>query len=315
MVEGKSYTSNSTKLLKHLDKLQGMQMGFVSPVMVHIALTGICNLNCSFCCFANRNKKEQLSFEQVKKTLDSFKKLGAKGAELTGGGEPLLHPDINKIIGYAHEIGIKVGICTNGKELGRVSSENWDKVEWVRLGMYGFDQNYIPDLSVFEDKKVFVGAAYVWNDSNLDNFLDMVAFVEKNKIPTRIAVNAIKSVTDIVESMEYVESILNEIPREYAFLSDFNLKISRRNNKCFMHMIKPFVYTDGFVYVCPSAELAEENHSQVNEEFRVCSIEDIELSYSKGVSVRKHNCSFCKYSEQNELIEDILTETDHNDFA
>ena len=34
-----------------------------------------------------------------------------------------------------------------------------------------------------------------------------------------------------------------------------------------------------------------------------------------GVSRRHHGCSFCKYAYQNELIDDVVTETRHNEFA
>ena len=43
---GYSYTSNTVKLLKHMDKLQELQKGRSSPIMVHMAVTNKCNLNC-----------------------------------------------------------------------------------------------------------------------------------------------------------------------------------------------------------------------------------------------------------------------------
>jgi len=325
MIQGKSYTSNNTKLLKHLDILKGLQEGKVNPIMIHLAITNVCNLNCSFCCFKNRNKKDKLSIKQVIKVLDSFKLLGVKALEITGGGEPLLHPNINEIIDYAFSVGYKIGICSNGKDLEKVKLENWNKVEWIRLGMYGFDQDYIPKISVFKGTNVKVSGAYVW-DKNISSFLtfhQMINFVEENKIPTRIAVNAIKPVKEIEEDMQEVTKWFKTIKQDfsyvgnYAFLSDFNLKLNRRNSNCYMHLIKPFIFTDGFVYVCPSAELAEENKFNVNNEFRVCDIEHIVEFYKvpKIIYKREHICSFCKYTSQNELIEDVLTETEHNEFV
>lgn len=65
-VEGRSFSSNVTKLLKHLDKLENLQKGnSPSPIMAHISLTNACNLTCSFCCFANRDISEKLSTEKV----------------------------------------------------------------------------------------------------------------------------------------------------------------------------------------------------------------------------------------------------------
>jgi len=324
MVQGKTYTSNNIKLLKHLDTLKGIQQNNIKPIMIHLAITNVCSLNCSFCCFKNRSRKDSLSIDKIIKTLDSFKRIGVKALEITGGGEPLLHPKINEVIEYAFNLGYKIGICSNGKHLENIRSDNWDKLQWIRLGMYGFDQNYTPNLSVFLNKGVKVSAAYVWdkNTATFDKFYSMIKYAVDNKIPTRIAVNAINDLPDIEKDMETIKqwyvAIKEDIKNidEYIFISDFNLKLSRRNNNCFMHLIKPFIFTDGNVYVCPSAELAKENNFNVNDEFKLCDIDHIEEFYkSSNIICRKHSCSFCKYASQNELIDDVLTETEHNEFA
>lgn len=346
-VQGRSYTSNHVKLLKHLDKLKIIQDGGrPSPVMVHISPCNPCNLTCSFCCFANRSMKEMLTVEQMKKALDSFRYLGATGVEFTGGGEPTLHPKLNEVILYAHQLGYKIGICTNGSKLKKI--KHWDKLSWVRLGMYGFDEGYDYDLSVFEGLKIEISAAYVWdgaletsNNPNVtgewtdpkkkvlaknfykkENFMRMLEWVETNKIPTRIAFNAIKDPKIVEQDIQTIRDLITEYgkPLNYAFLSDFNFKGTRRNNHCYMHMVKPCVFTDGNVYVCPSAELAIENNYHVNDEFKICDIDGIIDFYESqvggpNVSRRHHNCSFCKYAYQNELIDDIVTETRHNEFA
>ena len=35
----------------------------------------------------------------------------------------------------------------------------------------------------------------------------------------------------------------------------------------------------------------------------------------KASTLRHHACHYCKYAMQNELVDDILTDTIHNDFA
>ena len=347
--QGRTYTSNHVKLLKHLDKLKLIQDGKrPSPVMFHMSPCNPCNLTCSFCCFANRAMKQMLTFEQMKKAIDSFAELGATGMELTGGGEPSLHPDFDKVITYAVEKGFKVGVCTNGTTLKKWSKTNtWSKLSWIRLGMYGFTEGYTYDIDVLEGLDVKISAAYVW-DQNVETsenpnvkgdwvdttakklaknlqteaqFYEMLNWVEDNKIPTRIAFNAIKPVSEVVKDIETIRTQLKKFEEDtgrtlkYAFLSDFNYKGERRNNNCYMHMVKPCVFTDGNVYVCPSAELAPENEYRVNSEFKVCDIDGIMDFYNNGPTTRTHACSFCKYAMQNELVDDILTKTEHNEFA
>lgn len=352
IVEGKSYSSNTTKLLKHLDKLKNLQEGKPpAPVMAHISLINACNLTCSFCCFANRDLKDKLPLDKVKQALISFKKIGISGIEFTGGGEPTIHPDFKEIIQYSYDLGFKLGICTNGKILGsKIKKDTIKMFTWVRLGMYGFYEGYDYDLSVFEGIDTMASAAYVWDENintsdnpnvtgdfstnpekkrlatnfqTRENFYKMLDWVEKNKIPCRIAFNAIKQVNETEKDIETIRIIIQEYEKKrnkklkYAFLSDFNFKGERRNDHCYMPMVKPFLYTDGYIYACPSAELSlENNYNYVPEsQFMVCDINNIEKYYSVPHKVRHHACEYCKYAMQNELIDDILTETEHNDFA
>ena len=344
-VQGRSFTSNSVKLLKHLDKLKNLQDGEApSPVMAHISLINACNLTCSFCCFANRDLTDRLSTERVKKALDSFKKIGVTGIEFTGGGEPTLHPDFEEIARYAKSLGFSLGLCTNGKNLGKkIKKETVSLFSWIRIGLYGLYEGYDYDLSVFDGTNCTISAAYVWDESidtssnpnitgkwedpnkkkistkfqKTENFIEMIKWVELKKIPTRIAFNAIKKVSEVEKDIEKIRGIIKDMDLKYAFLSDFNFKGERRNDHCYMHMVKPFLYTDGYIYACPSAELSLENNYNYkpDSQFMVCDIESIEEFYSKKPSLRHHACNFCKYAIQNELIDDILTETDHNHFA
>jgi MoaA/NifB/PqqE/SkfB family radical SAM enzyme len=351
-VQGRSYTSNNVKLLKHMDRLSIIQSGGrPKPVMFHMSPCNPCNLTCSFCCFANRTMKEMLTLEQMQSAIDQFAALGVLGMELTGGGEPTLHPQIDEVIEYAYNKGLKVGICTNGSRLKKV--KNWHMVSWARLGMYSWDEKkpYEYHLEVFEGLDIEISAAYVWdgatetstnpnitgewtdtklrklasNEYKEDNFKKMLAWVEENKIPCRIAFNAIKAVDLVKQDIDRIRELIAEheeknIKLKYAFLSDFNFKGERRNDHCYMHMVKPFVFTDGDVYVCPSAELSPENNYKVNDEFKISDIAGITDFFNSqvggpGVSRRHHACTFCKYAYQNELIDDVVTETRHNEFT
>ena len=349
-VQGRSYTSNHVKLLKHLDRLKIIQDGGrPKPVMFHMSPCNPCNLTCSFCCFANRSMKQMLTVEQMKKAIDQFAELGVMGMEFTGGGEPTLHPRLDEVIKYAYEKGLKIGMVTNGSKLKKI--KNWNMITWVRLGMYGFDEGYDYDLSVFDGLDVAISAAYVWDGAietstnpnvtgewtdpkkkilaknfyKEENFFRMLKWVEEKKIPTRIAFNAIKNPQETMKDIEKIRSLISDYESKndtlkHAFLSDFNFKGTRRNDHCYMHMVKPCVFTDGNVYVCPSAELAPENKYHVNDKFKICDIDGILDFYNSqvggaAVSRRNHDCSFCKYAYQNELIDDILIETKHNEFA
>lgn len=348
-VQGKTYTSNVSKLLKHLDKIKDLQDGKrPTPVMFHMSPCNPCNLTCSFCCFANRTFKEMLTFEQMKKAIDSFVALGTKGMELTGGGEPSLHPDFGRVINYAYDKGLSIGVVTNGTTLKKWHEVGgvWDKLEWIRIGMYGFYEGYKYDIDVLREyKNLEIGGAYIWdenfmtsNNPNItgkwidnnsrkiskkrqapEHFEAMLEFIEKEKIPTRIAFNSIKTSDLIIKDIETIRERIKDKDLKYAFLSDFNWKGTRKNSNCYMHNFKPFVFTDGNVYVCPCAEMSVENSYKVNDEFKICDIDGILEFYDtvqekEGIR-RHHACSYCKFAAQNELIDDALVVTRHNNFA
>jgi len=318
MIQSRTYTSNTTKLLKHLDVLKGLQNGEISPIMLQLAPTNVCNLNCSFCCYSNRDKKLELSFDQIKIALDNFHFLGTKSLEMTGGGSCELHPMINEILDYAHKIGYKIGICTNGKDLTTI--KDWGIFEWVRLNLCFDKQNYEINVNHLRKFDTRISGAYVFEytgnkEKDLKDLKTIIDFSDKEKIPTRLAVNVIQDKDLIERDLNFLRKNVNK-DLKYCFVSDFNIKTKRKNNHCYMHLIKPFIFPDGWVYSCTTIGYSVENNLNVSNEARLCKIEDI-ISYYGEIEAdyNKRNCSFCKFTKQNELIEDILTETEHNDFV
>lgn len=82
-------------------------------------------------------------------------------------------------------------------------------------------------------------------------------------------------------------------------------------------MIKPCFYTDTNVYACPSAELAYEHNSQIQEKTKVCNYDEIYSFYTskEALKPKQLDCSYCKYAKQQVLLDEILTKTEFNEFA
>jgi organic radical activating enzyme len=86
-----------------------------------------CNANCKFCITKLRDfKKAYLNL----KNLELLKKLNINKIEITGGGEPLLHKDINKIIKICSEKA-KTQLYTNGALIKKLT--NPEKLEYLCL--------------------------------------------------------------------------------------------------------------------------------------------------------------------------------------
>lgn len=86
---------------------------------VYIEITNICNLQCSFCPDSGRDR-EFMGEELFTAILDQINGL-TDYIYLHVKGEPLLHPQIERVLELCTEKGFRVNIATNGTVIGRVS--------------------------------------------------------------------------------------------------------------------------------------------------------------------------------------------------
>lgn len=101
-----AYISDS-KLIHHMDRVLGDQR----PITAEIFLTNFCNHRCDYCRF--HHGAGFINFEAFKMYVNKCLDLGVKGFILSGGGEPILNPDFNKIMEWLESNGIEYGINTN----------------------------------------------------------------------------------------------------------------------------------------------------------------------------------------------------------
>ncbi len=99
---------------------------------LYMYISGSCNLACRHCwinpTFEPDNSKGQyLKFEHIQKSVFEAKPLGLHSVKLTG-GEPMLHPEFEKIVQYLDGENVRVTIETNGtlidKKLARFLKKN-----------------------------------------------------------------------------------------------------------------------------------------------------------------------------------------------
>lgn len=92
------------------------------PLMVVLSMTYVCNAKCPQCPYTQSNIRETykdalfMSPDIFKKIADECGKYGSY-MRLSGGGEPLLHPQMLDLIEYAKQAGARVGLITNGSLL------------------------------------------------------------------------------------------------------------------------------------------------------------------------------------------------------
>lgn len=128
------------KAFKFPDRLEALRMGMVAgPVHVQLILSDLCNQDCGFCAFrdssrglfaegGNHNPNRRLAFDKVLEILDDCVDLGVRAIELTGGGEPSIHPQFAQVIEAINARGLQWGIVTNGVRMQDLSTAAWIRV-------------------------------------------------------------------------------------------------------------------------------------------------------------------------------------------
>jgi len=89
------------------------------PMMLVLSFVYPCNAECPHCPYTNSNIRD--SYKDVPNMPERIFKLiadeaGQHGAFLrvSGGGEPMLHPQGTELLVYAKKVGCKIGLITNG---------------------------------------------------------------------------------------------------------------------------------------------------------------------------------------------------------
>lgn len=82
------------------------------PILAHIIPIRRCNLSCTYCNEYDDYSKP-VAAEVVKQRLDHLADLGTSIVTMSG-GEPILHPDLDDLIGHVRKRGMIAGMITNG---------------------------------------------------------------------------------------------------------------------------------------------------------------------------------------------------------
>lgn len=89
-----------------------VKLPIAPPKHANFALTEECNSRCKYCVCWKLKDRPRPTLDEICRVLDSLSNLGVK--ELTyAGGEPLLHPDLDGMVEYAHKKGFFIIMMTN----------------------------------------------------------------------------------------------------------------------------------------------------------------------------------------------------------
>jgi len=266
------------------------------PEVVELFLTNYCNFACPHCrCATHHGDATQfLDVEVLYRLLQELDAKGVKTIELGGGGEPLEHPEIEKILRWFRDQRFRVGIITNGYRFTS-QPELFDLLmdcgDWVRFSLDAVsDDTYRivhgrSDLSYSVLRSVIVDALRrVRRKPSVDHRPKVGIKLIVQEANEHQVLTAVDEAVDLgVDYLQFkwLEDHPRSIPqaRRATLATDLSRRIrdlsansvfvdvlpgyggSRVHSRCIMSVLHPVIDWDGAVYMCAFFHHRKEKHA------------------------------------------------------
>jgi MoaA/NifB/PqqE/SkfB family radical SAM enzyme len=139
-----------TRKLRELGSIGSALLSTSHPYMAHIVPMRRCNLACTYC-----NEFDDFSdpvpIEEMERRIDELGRLGTSVITISG-GEPLLHPELDRVIARIRKTGAIAGMITNGYLLmpDRIARLNRAGLDHMQISI----DNVMPDAVSKKSLKV-----------------------------------------------------------------------------------------------------------------------------------------------------------------
>jgi MoaA/NifB/PqqE/SkfB family radical SAM enzyme len=142
------------------------------PLLVHIVPIRRCNIDCGYC-----NEYDKVSnpvpTETMLERIDHLARLDTSVVAFSG-GEPMLHPDLDKLISRIREKGMMAGLITNGYLMSpkRIVALNDAGLDFLQISIDNIEPDEVSKKSLrLLDKKLQWMAEYATFDININSVL------------------------------------------------------------------------------------------------------------------------------------------------
>jgi len=144
------------KVIHHRDKLFDLKRGIQpNPAHVQLIISDLCNQDCSFCAYrmsgyasaqtfatntklakiGTNNPVRQIPYNKITEILNDCAVMGVGAIQLTGGGEPTVHPRFYQIVQAVLSRNMQLGLVTNGVLLHEASRKILQEAAWIRVSI------------------------------------------------------------------------------------------------------------------------------------------------------------------------------------
>ena len=138
------------KILSHDNLHQPNDNGFRKLIHVRIEPTELCNYSCKFCVTQDPERLKSIQkdgydgqdrrfdLNRLSDLLDELKKVGVKAISFVAVGDPLMFPNISKVLKKAIDLKFDLGLTSNfGMPLKDEIIDSLSEFKWLRWSMNG----------------------------------------------------------------------------------------------------------------------------------------------------------------------------------
>src|SRR5262249_39553148 len=140
------------------------------PLLVHIVPIRRCNIDCGYC-----NEYDKVSqpvpVDAMLSRIDHLASLGTSVVSFSG-GEPMLHPELDRLIGRIRRHGMIAGLITNGYLLSpkRIAALNDAGLDYLQISIDNVEPDDVSKKSLrLLDKKLQWLAEHADFDVNINS--------------------------------------------------------------------------------------------------------------------------------------------------
>lgn len=126
-----------------------------APKQIHWVLSDLCNSDCNFCnyrvsgnpanelfasgsklsSYGHDNPVRWIDTDRAMRLVDEMKSLGVLAVQATGGGEPTVHPDHEKIFAKVLDVGMRLSLVSNGYRWRDAIYPIIPRMDWLRISI------------------------------------------------------------------------------------------------------------------------------------------------------------------------------------
>lgn len=295
-----SYQSANAFPAKLLRYANNLSRGLY-PIHLQLIITNKCNLKCPYCSCGECDRSQEMEMDFFVEAMDKFVSRGLQSVTITGGGEPQMHQDFDKIVDYIHGKDICLGLVTNGALSHKWPVETFHKFEWIRVS---FDQDRIawPDL-YWSDIGPKYSFSYVYSSGaeKTAHFQSLVSMAKQGVI------SHLRVVSDITKN----QSIMPLAPLhgkgypKNVILQDRS-EPERGVKSCWFSMVKPALAATGMVYPCCGVQYAIEGEKR-SYPSKMClgTVDEYMDRIDRQEPFNGSVCDVCYYGGYNGLLDAV----------